>query len=129
MSRQAARGWQRHFVVIPGVRRRPHGSLLIPFEAAVIKDRSYPVGITTPPRVACPRSHAPAWECRLDRSAVAPAVRLLGQVTSGQYPSAKLCAEDDAERRRRHSHAGAWERGFPCQANQNVSRTTPIRSD
>ena len=44
------------------------------------------------------RSHAPAWEPWLERSA------------SPRIPS-RNAVPADAERRRRHSHAGAWERG------------------
>jgi hypothetical protein len=43
------------------------------------------------------RSHAPAWECGLGRSA------------SSSISVAGL--KDDAERRRRHFHGGPWERG------------------
>ena len=58
--------------------------------------RNFSLNSTTDRTSRLPRSHAPAWECSLRRSA-----------SSEMRPHR---SEEDAERPGRHSHGGPWER-------------------
>src|SRR4051794_37530331 len=68
-------------------------------------DRVIPRLLAEADRLSFPRS---PWECRPGRSA-AP------------------CDSDDAERRRRHSHAGAWDRGERLSSGRFAPKSGRVR--